>query len=144
MIFMDRRWQFQFPGPSGAAVSARTGRIIQCAFHCVHARCTEHTEGELQHKGNHMLISDDNGLSWRLGAVVAEGATDDAATPMAQQMAPQRASPMAAPTRRGEPSPLLSAEYHPRLCQVQHAAASATKARVKSLLPRHPVATWKP
>ena len=74
MIFMDRRWQFQFPGPSGAAVSARTGRIIQCAFHCVHARCTEHTEDELQHKGNHMLISDDNGLSWRLGAVVAEGA----------------------------------------------------------------------
>ena len=29
-----------------------------------------------------------------------------------------------------------------RLCQVQHAAASATKERVKSLLPRHPVPTW--
>ena len=40
--------------------------------------------------------------------------------------------------------PLLSAESPPRLCQVQHAAASATKERVKSLLPRHPVPTWKP
>ena len=31
-----------------------------------------------------------------------------------------------------------------RLCQVQHAAASATKERVKSLLPRHPVPTAAP
>ena len=28
-----------------------------------------------------------------------------------------------------------------RICQAQHAAASATKERVKSLLPRHPVTT---
>ena len=31
-----------------------------------------------------------------------------------------------------------------RLCQVQHAATSATKERVKSLLPRHPVPTAAP
>ena len=28
-----------------------------------------------------------------------------------------------------------------RICQVQHSAASATRERVKSLLPRHPVST---
>ena len=58
-------WNWVGLGPPGA-IQLRTGRILVPAYHSVYGTYPQDDNGDWSH--GHVLLSDDNGSSWKLGA----------------------------------------------------------------------------
>jgi hypothetical protein len=67
-----KRWGFQLPGPPGGIV-ASSGRILQCCDHVLKGTDVCTMGSDACNKGNHVLFSDNRGLTWNVSGLAAEG-----------------------------------------------------------------------